>query len=62
MYCRTLFLACAVLTAALLPAPAAAAQTGTSLTGRLTNSLSGDPVGDLTVAIDELRRETPGRR
>ena len=58
MYCRTLFLACAVLTTALLLAPAAAAQTGTSLTGRLTNSLSGDPVGDLTVTIDELRRDT----
>ncbi len=54
----TLFRACAVLTAALLLASAAAAQTATSLTGRLTNSLSGDPVSDLTVAIDELRRET----
>ena len=58
MYFRTLFRACAVLTAALLLASAAAAQTGTSLTGRLANSLSGDPVGDLTVTIDELRRET----
>ncbi len=45
MYFRTLFRAFAVLTAALLLASAAAAQTGTSLTGRLTNSLSGDPVG-----------------
>ncbi|HEY6510281.1 MAG TPA: TonB-dependent receptor, partial [Vicinamibacterales bacterium] len=58
MYFRTLFRASAVLTAALLLASAAAAQTGTSLTGRLANSLSGDPVAGLTVTIDELRRET----
>jgi iron complex outermembrane receptor protein len=36
----------------------ASAQTGVSLTGTLSNSLSGEPVGDLTVSIDELRRET----
>ena len=58
MYFRTLFRACAVLTTAWLLTSTAAAQTGTTLTGRLANSLSGDPVGELTVTIDELRRET----
>jgi iron complex outermembrane receptor protein len=35
----------------------ASAQTSPSLTGRLYNSLSGDPVGGLTVTVDELKRE-----
>ncbi len=34
----------------------AAAQTGVSLSGQLLNSLSGDPIPDATVQIDELRR------
>jgi iron complex outermembrane receptor protein len=34
-----------------------AAQTGVALSGRLANSLSGDPIGGATVQIDELRRQ-----
>ena len=34
----------------------AAAQTGVGLSGQLLNSLSGDPIPDATVQIDELRR------
>ncbi|MEQ1574594.1 MAG: TonB-dependent receptor [Vicinamibacterales bacterium] len=33
------------------------AQTGVAVTGRLVNSLSGDPIAGATVQIDELRRE-----
>ena len=33
------------------------AQTGVMLSGRLTNSLSGDPIPNATVRIDELNRE-----
>lgn len=39
-------------------APHAAAQTGVAVTGRLLNSLTGDPVGGATVQLDELRRQT----
>jgi iron complex outermembrane receptor protein len=34
------------------------AQAGVTLSGRLVNSLSGDPIADATVQIDELRRQT----
>jgi iron complex outermembrane receptor protein len=34
------------------------AQAGVTLTGRLVNSLSGDPIPDAAVQIDELRRQT----
>lgn len=34
------------------------AQTGVAVTGRLLNSLSGDPIPSATVQIDELRRQT----
>lgn len=40
----------------LISAIDAAAQTGASLSGRLLNSLSGEPIPDATVQIDELRR------
>jgi iron complex outermembrane receptor protein len=39
----------------------AAAQAGVTVTGRLLNSLSGDPIGGATVQIDELRRQTTSR-
>jgi iron complex outermembrane receptor protein len=35
-----------------------AAQAGATLSGRLLNSLTGDPIAGATVRIDELRRET----
>ena len=54
----TRFSACAVLVAALALIVPVAAQTGTTLSGRLVNSLSGDPIAGATVQIDELRRET----
>jgi iron complex outermembrane receptor protein len=37
--------------------PQAAAQAGTRFSGRLLNSLSGAPIADATVSIEELRRE-----
>jgi iron complex outermembrane receptor protein len=37
--------------------PHVAAQAGTSLSGRLLNSLSGAPIAGATVTIDELRRD-----
>jgi iron complex outermembrane receptor protein len=38
-------------------AAAVAAQTGVSVTGRLLNSLSSEPIAGATVQIDELRRQ-----
>jgi len=55
---RTLARACAVLLAALALHAQLAAQTGATFTGRLLNSLSGDPVPGATIQLDELRRET----
>ena len=55
---RTRFLACAVLVAALSCSTGAAAQGGATLSGRLFNSLSGDPIAGATVLLEELRRET----
>lgn len=40
----------------LLPAAPAVAQSGVSVSGTLTNSLTSDPVGDATVTIEELAR------
>src|SRR5687768_5567814 len=54
---RTLLGACAVLIAALTFHVQLAAQTGVTFSGRLLNSLSGDPVPGATIQIDELRRE-----
>ena len=51
------FRAVSVLAVALVMSSQAAAQTGVSLSGRLVNSLTRDPLGDATVAIEELRRE-----
>ena len=57
MYSRTRVFACAVLVAALACGANAAAQTGVTLSGKLVNSLSGDPIPDATVQIDELNRQ-----
>jgi iron complex outermembrane recepter protein len=55
---RTLVFACAVMVAAWSNATNAAAQAGATLSGRLVNSLSGDPIPDAVVLIEELRLET----
>jgi iron complex outermembrane receptor protein len=47
-----------VLAAALAISPRVTAQAGTQLSGRLINSLSGDPIAGATVTIEELRRDT----
>jgi iron complex outermembrane receptor protein len=39
----------------------AAAQVGVSLSGRLVNSLSGEPIPGATVTLDELRRQTTSK-
>ena len=39
----------------------AAAQVGVSFSGRLVNSLSGDPISGATVTLDELRRQTTSK-
>jgi iron complex outermembrane receptor protein len=55
---RTLILACATMAAALsYTTTGAQAQSGVTLSGRLVNSLSGDPIPDAPVLIEELRRE-----
>ena len=58
MLSRTRVLACAALALAVALNVHLAAQTGITLTGRLVNSLSGDPISGATVQIDELRRTT----
>jgi iron complex outermembrane recepter protein len=55
---RTLLSACAVLIAATSFSTGAAAQGGAAVSGRLINSLSGDPIPGAVVQIEELRRET----
>jgi iron complex outermembrane receptor protein len=47
-----------VLAVVLAISPRLAAQAGTQLSGRLVNSLSGDPIAGATVTIEELRRDT----
>ena len=56
MMFRTLAGACAAAVVLAL-ATHAAAQTGAAFSGRLINSLSGDPIAGATVQLDELRRE-----
>ena len=56
MYFRTRFLACAVLSAVVGVSSYASAQSGVTVSGRLINSLSGNPIPKATVQIDELRR------
>ena len=55
MHRRTLSLSCALLVAAVLSATLSA-QAASALSGRLLNSLSGDPIAGATVQIDELSR------
>jgi iron complex outermembrane receptor protein len=58
MHVRGYLPAGVVLAVAVAMSPHVAAQTGTPLSGRLVNSLSGDPIAGATVAIEELGRET----
>jgi iron complex outermembrane receptor protein len=58
MHVRGLLSACFVLAVAVAISPRLAAQAGTPLSGRLVNSLSGDPIAGATVTIEELRRDT----
>ena len=55
---RTVLVVCVVLSAALSSAPRAAAQDGVTLSGRVLNSLSGDPIPGVVVVIEELGRTT----
>jgi iron complex outermembrane receptor protein len=54
---RTLVRSSFVLFAVLALDASLGAQTGVTFSGRLLNSLSGDPIGGATVQIDELRRQ-----
>lgn len=56
MKLRMPFRACAVLAVVLAFQVQIAAQAGVTYSGRLINSLSGDPIADAAVQIDELRR------
>src|SRR5262245_39804566 len=59
MSVRTLSLACVLCVAAAVSTTSPAfAQTDAPLSGRLLNSLTGAPVANATVIIDELKRET----
>jgi len=58
MHVRTFFGTCAVLVSVLALSASLGAQTGVAFSGRLLNSLSGDPIAGATVQIDELRRVT----
>ena len=55
---RTVFVACVVLSAVLSSATRASAQDVVTLSGRLLNSLSGDPIPGVVVVIEELGRTT----
>src|SRR5262245_34594546 len=57
MRVRTSLGVCAALVAAFALSPTLAAQEGATLSGRLLNSLSGDPIPGATVQIDELQRQ-----
>src|ERR1041385_7180802 len=57
MFLRTLSLACVVCVAvAVCPTPAHA-QTDVPVSGRLINSLTGAPIVNATIVIEELKRE-----
>ena len=55
---RTVLVVCAVLSAALLSATRAAAQDGVTLSGRLLNSLSGDPIPESSPFLVETLRDS----
>ena len=54
----SVWVGCAVVVLLVGSAVDAAAQAGVTVTGRLLNSVSGDPIGGAIVQIDELRRQT----
>ena len=58
MHVRTLAILISVLISVVALSATVTAQTGAALTGRLVNSLSGDPIPGATVQIDELGRTT----
>ena len=58
MSLRTFFRASSVLASLLVLDAVLIAQGGVTVSGRLFNSLSGDPIAGATVQIDELRRQT----
>src|SRR5262245_13026666 len=58
MSARTCPWACVLCVAAVASASPVLAQTDVPLSGRLINSLTGAPVSNATVIIDELKRET----
>ncbi len=57
MHARTLFILCVTLTVTLGMNARVAAQAGVTLSGRLINSLTTQPVAGATVQIDELKRQ-----
>ena len=58
MHVRGFLPACAVLAMVAAMSPHLAAQAVTQLSGRLVNSLSGEPIAGATVSLEELKRET----
>jgi len=58
MNVRSFVRACAFVLCATVLTSGLNGQTGVTLSGRLVNSLSGDPIPGATVQIDELRRQT----
>ena len=57
MHVRGFVQACFLLAMAVAMSSRLAAQDGTSLSGRLLNSLSGAPIAGATIVIEELKRE-----
>jgi iron complex outermembrane recepter protein len=58
MHVRRLWPACVVLAMVAALSPHLAAQAGTQVSGRLLNSLSGEPIAAATITLEELKRET----
>jgi iron complex outermembrane receptor protein len=58
MHARTYLFWCVMLTVTLGVNTPVAAQSGMTLSGRLINSLTTQPVGGATIQIDELKRQT----
>ena len=58
MHVRGFTPACVVLALVVAIPPQLTAQAGTQVSGRLLNSLSGDPIAGATVTLEELKRET----
>jgi len=57
MHVRRFVISFSILMSAVAINATVMAQAGVTLSGRLVNSLSGDPIADATVQIDELRRQ-----